>query len=231
MQGKQGFALLSVVIFLAIIGFAMLLLGDQSGDLHSGIALATEENRLTYVMQAATTHAYAELRNKGCSAYSAIARPFGAGNYSVNYSTPTGSPLDLTITGSLATGRTDTLVKSAVSSYGSSTVTNITVTNATYIDEAKPDQKKGDADKLDLTEAATHDHRILLAQALDEIPPQARIDAAELILTMKKIQPNFAVKVERVTEDWVEDEATWDNRQDGRRHGSQYTGPARAFCF
>jgi len=211
----HGFALITVVVFLTLIGFAFVLLSEQVAGFTARTSEQADELVLAYALQSATTHANWELANKGCSNYANLSGTIDGATYGVNFSDTGGSPLSLVLNGTLASGRERTLDRSSVRSYGSITQQDFNALDGTYIDEAKTNQTKGDDQKVQVTGNTGHDHRGLVRADLTDLPSAARIEKAELILTIQRPANNDEpILVRRLTESWDEDEASWDQRKD-----------------
>ncbi len=239
MNRPVGFALVTVVVFLALIGFGLLLVGEQNAELSGRASAGEQEAELVYAMEAAVVHTNWELEQKGCSSYENISERFGKFDYQVDFSAPSGSLLDVSVSGTTDHGRQETRWLYAHRSYASSVMTEIVVDTATYIDEAKTTQTKGDDVKIQVTGNPGHDHRALIKADLTAIPASARIDKAELELTVTKAATTAdEISVHRITEDWDEDLASWSKRTEsnwstagGKTSGAVFatfvpTGPA-----
>ena len=100
----KGFAVLSVMIGLVLVGAAVLLLYEQSSQISAESTSLHDRKALQNLLDTAEAHARWELQSKGCMNYGGVAYSSNSGSYGANFSVANGSPIDIALSASLANG-------------------------------------------------------------------------------------------------------------------------------
>ena len=121
---ESGFAMLAVAVFLGFIGFAVLLVKEQSSLLSSGTSSIQQQADLNYLFTSAKAHARWHLKQSSCSGYSSLASSIGNDQYGINFSKSDGTPVDVTISANMTNGMKPVQVYSNWTAYDAASMTH-----------------------------------------------------------------------------------------------------------
>ena len=118
---ETGFVLIAVLAFLLIGASVALLLVDQGGAGRASLDSAAERIQTDYVAEAGLAHAVWQLRQtQSCADYTNLPDTnFGASMYNATFAPTSGSPVTVSVQGTLANGSTKQLVRDRVKAYAS----------------------------------------------------------------------------------------------------------------
>ena len=107
--GRAGFALLPVVLALALLGATAYLMTRESAMGGSLVSATQQHDRARYLAEAALRHADWQVQGADCSGFSDVATTsFGGGSYEATVTSSGGSPVSVVATGALASGASHT---------------------------------------------------------------------------------------------------------------------------
>ena len=211
---ESGFAMLAVAVFLGFIGFAVLLVKEQSSLLSSGTSSIQQQADLNYLFTSAKAHARWHLKQSSCSGYSSLASSIGNDQYGINFSKSDGTPVDVTISANMTNGMKPVQVYSNWTAYDAATTQELQVSDITYIDEDQPSRNFFGDDYANLSGVTGKRQRVLLKMSTAAIPSNATVQKAEMTLTLA-VAKGTGLTIQRINEDWTPAEVTWNNRDSG----------------
>ncbi len=214
---QRGFILLPVMFAISLIA-ALAFLLSRAGPMALQLAAGDSQAQLAQrVLQAGMQHAIWRANHSACSGYALASTPFGAHSYSAAFSAGSGSPVDITVTASLADGTTRSLIRRNVAIQQNTISVALVAAEDAEIREDDADKNRAGDGVFDVaTNKPSKDRRGILRFDLTGIPLGARIVSAELTL-MLKVSSGSAVPmaVRRLRQDWKHLEVTWNERQNG----------------
>ena len=179
----RGFALLPVVLTLALLALSVLLLSNEAAFQTSLSATEHERERALYIAEAGLAHGKLVAQAGGCGPFTDVGtRSFGGGTY------------DVTVSESVP-----------VFTISLSTSTD------TWIDENNPSTAYASDAELQLQTRSGRDRRPMYKFDVSSIPATATVQSATLRLFV--ITPDNAgpVNVHSITADWNASSANWSN--------------------
>ncbi len=220
-RARRGSVLLAVTLALGIVAaVAFAMTRDASFGAVAASAIA-EGAEARYVAEAGLQHALWRARRANCSGYDLPSTPFGPHTYAARFTPTAGSPVEITATGTLASGATARATGSAVrldqAPVPFSFMPGPADGQDAYLDEDEEDKNLGGDSKLAVSRRDGSDQRrSLLRFDLSAIPFGSEVHSAELELHLASGSGSAVpIDVFRVTERWIENEVTWDERSSG----------------
>jgi len=151
-----------------------------------------------------------------CNNYPTVSGELGEVSYSTSLSSNSGSPINVTLTATHSSGIQRTATHQLLTKGPATTVT-LPAQADTYINQDKEDDTYGDRNSMHVRKSQNdRDEHALLQFDFASIPSVAFIDTALLTLHLNNNDQNNAPDgIFRVTQNWVEAEASWRKNQDG----------------
>lgn len=223
---QQGFLLMTVVIFLAVLASIALMLSSGTSVDNALLSRHTENTTLAFVAEAGMEHAKWQLaQNTSCTGYADLpATNFAGDSYSATISPSDSSPVKITATGERPDGTKRTLTNSAVKTYQSPDSVTLNSTADTYLYKWKSGWNYGASTTLWVSNKWADSLAYSYLQFdTSSIPAESEILNASLQLWQNKPSSlGGIVGVHRVSGDWAEGTQTggvgapsWNDRDDG----------------
>ena len=213
----RGFILLPVMFAITLIAALAFLLG-RGGPMALEQAAGESQERLAKrVAEAGMQHALWRADHAACTGYALASTPFAGQSYSASYSPSSGSPVDITVTATLADGTSQSLIRRNVAIHQAAIAVDLDAAADSYLDENRPTKNNGGGGSLNVsTNQANKRARAVLSFGLAGIPFGARIVAASLSLNLKTSSGSpVPIAVRRLTQSWIENQVTWNVWQAG----------------
>ncbi len=185
----KGFILIPVVLMISVLAVVTMMIGMETSNKINVSNVKLDDHQINYVTQAGVNHGLREIYQNNCGPFSDISdQPFGDHEYSA------------TITPNNAGATTN--------------VYTIPASQDTYIRESDPNSNFGNAAAL-----YTYDddwgngiYRVLYQFDIAGagIPINATVVSAVAKIYVKD-QPEYDVNIHRITKDWTENAASWNN--------------------
>lgn len=214
---SAGFILLPVVFAITLVAAIAFMLA-RGGPMALEQAAADSQAALARrVAQAGMEHAIWRAERGACTGYALASTPFGAHSYSASYSASSGSPVNITVTATLADGVTRGLTRNNVAIHQAGVAVDLEAVADAHLQEDSADSAKGGENKIDIkTKDPSKRRQGVLRFNLTGIPFGARIVSASLSLMLKKSGSSAVpMAARRLTQSWKEAEVTWNSRQTG----------------
>lgn len=214
---QRGFILLPVMFAISLIA-ALAFLLSRAGPMALQLAAGDSQAQLAQrVLQAGMQHAIWRANHSACSGYALASTPFGAHSYSAAFSAGSGSPVDITVTASLADGTTRSLIRRNVAIQQATVSVDLEAAADSFLQEDNATSNKGSNSAIDIsTKGSAKRRQGVLHFGLAGIPFGARIVSAELSLMLKTTSGNqVPMAAQRLTQSWKEAEVTWNARLSG----------------
>jgi hypothetical protein len=210
---SKGYLLLPVVLVIAVVAAVAFLMNRESAVDIRAAGSAAEGDAARYVAEAGLRHVLWKSNTDACSGYSLPATPFGSHSYQATLSPDNGSPVYVTVTGTLASGASRTLRRDGVRVLDTPSVLTVQpdadAGEDAFIDEFKPTWSYGARTNLIVEGYAGSGSRSLIRFDLSGIPPNAQIVEATLDLYQLSNAANGGTfNVHRLTREWEEGDGT-----------------------
>ena len=184
---QHGYVLLPVMLAVALVAAVALMMNHEGVTNLRLLDNDLEGARAEYVAQAGIQHALWRAGQQGCGPYTDLSNePLGGDTYT--------------------TGLTNDL--------GSTTRYTVAVDQDTWIRLGNPGQTNGDDDKLQVSQSGGDFERALIRYDLSAIPADAPILSATAWYFVQEVHPEGSLNLHRLTANWIEAEASWDNMGD-----------------
>jgi hypothetical protein len=214
---QRGFILVAVMFAITLVAALAFLLG-RGGPMALELAAGESQDRLAArVAGAGMQHALWRADHAGCTGYALASTPFAGHSYSATYSASSGSPVDISVTATLADGASHGLTRRNVAIHQAAVTVDLDAAADSYLDENSPNNNNGNSKSLYVsTNQPSKRQRAALRFGLAGIPLGARIVSASLSLQTKSTSgAAVPIAVRRLTQGWNEGEVTWNARQTG----------------
>jgi len=208
--GRTGFALLPVVLALALLGATAYLMTRENASGVALVASAQQTDRARYVAEAALRHATWQAHTAGCDGYSDVATTaFGADSYDATITPASGSPITVAATGTLADGTTYTFTRSGEPVYETPTSVVLQLSSPdtgkdAILDSFYAARNCGGASYLQVNPKPDWTQRVVIQFDLSSLPAGVEVISARLELKQWSVVAPGVVSVHRLTRDWVE---------------------------
>ncbi|HEY5291522.1 MAG TPA: DNRLRE domain-containing protein [Burkholderiales bacterium] len=200
----RAFILLPVVLALMLVAAVAFLLNRAGGMNMQMAAGGLEADSARYVAEAGLAQINNQTQGLNCSGYTGLSAAFGAGSFIATVSKPSGTPVTLASTATLADGATSTLTRSNVTMHQTTQYVATLMPDAagldTYIRSANSDTNYGADNVLKVT---TGNSVALVQFDLSSIPAGSIIVSASLWLSHSTGGAN-TMSAFRVTKAWTE---------------------------
>lgn len=206
---SEGYLLLPVVLVIAVLAAVAFLMNHESAlDIRTASSSA-EGDAARYVAEAGLRHALWKADTGACSGYVLPATSFGSHSYQAVFTPNNGSPVSISVTGTLASGASRTLRREGVVVRDTSSVDTLQPDAAAgedaFVSAFKPTWSYGASTQLEVRGFSGSEGHGLIRFDLSTIPPNAKITAASLDLYQLSTAANGgSFSVHRLTRDWVE---------------------------
>lgn len=214
---QRGVVLISVIVALTVVGGLLLAASYQSSAQIQSEAGVFERAQLGYLAETALQKALWQLNdNQTCASYSDLAaQAFGAGTIEADIDPNSGSPVSVTAVATLANGLS--MSRSAVGEVAYASTASFTLAISsngkdTFIEgqSSHNDHNKDTDWELKVRGTSGLEYRSLLKFDLTVLPPEARIESAELQLIAATGTSNADQFVAYpLTQSWTSSETTW----------------------
>jgi hypothetical protein len=203
-----------VVLVIAVVAAMAFLMSRESAIDIRTAETAAEVDAARYVAEAGLRHALWKANTDACTGYGLSATSFGPHSYQAAFAPDNGSPVSVSVTGTLASGAQWTFNRSGVR-VNQSTQALVLQPDGTDGKDArvyqwKPTWNYGESVNMMVGDRFSDSlSRGLIRFDLSEIPPGARITGA--MLELYQASPSSwggTVYVHRLTRDWVEGDGT-----------------------
>lgn len=213
-SGARGFALLPVVIGLVLFAAIVLVASRQGASLATGAASLGEEIQVEETFRAARLRANWELDARQCGGYLPRTSTLGGQPYAVAFGAKEGSPVDLTLTATMQTGAKRVRRVLQEKAWDLEQTLVIDSAKSTRLNQNALSINYGNNIRLKVGVVETNQElRSPIQFDLSSIPAGVRIASATLRLNVETVGlANREIGIGRLTQSWVEDEATWNVR-------------------
>ena len=220
---QKGIALLPIAIIITVIAAVSLLLSYESSMNVNTTVAELEGKQADLVAEAGMAHAKWQLtQNTSCLGYTNVpATGLSGHSYSVSITPSDGSPVTITSSGVSNKGITRSLTSADVKVYQPSFTKEYLIGSTgkdSFIEgeEGHHDHNKGNDKDLRINSKPDKIDRALLQFDLSQLSTSAKITSAILELYLNDSKGNDdTIYIHRITDNWVEDEVTWDIKRSG----------------
>ncbi len=216
---QSGVTMLPVAIIIAVVGSIAYLISNQTTFNVNSVSAYSEDTYTDYVAQAGLQHALWTANKSGCSNYAMVDTAFGAHSYNAVFAPTDESPVNITVTGTLANGNTRSITRNNVPIYDYTSPATIILQPGSegkdsFIEgqSSHTDHNKENDNHLRINSQSTKEDRILIQFDLSTLPSTAIIESASLELNVSNNKGLAStIEVYRITRDWTEDGVTWES--------------------
>ncbi len=214
-NGKQarGYLLLPVVLVIAVVAAVAFLMSRESAVDIRAAGAAAEVDAARYVAEAGLRHALWKANAGACAGYDLPKTAFGGHSYQVVFTPDNGSPVNVTATGTLASGAARSLQRDGIqinqTPMGLTLQPDDAAGEDTRLYEWKPTWNYGAHSNFSVEGWSGSRSHSLIRFELNGIPPGARVTGATLELYQNTAASNGGtVIVHRMTREWIEGTGT-----------------------
>ena len=208
--------MMSVVVGLVLIAGAVLLVTHQSGSISAESRAFEESTSLDLFLDSAETHARWQLQQHACIGYAPFTHTIGSNSYAVAYQPGAGSPVTITVDGSLG-NLSGVRVLEQARAYDAVETTTLVSTVTAYVRENDGSSNNGNHKDVHVGKASGDRRRGLVQFNIASLPAGAVVERATLRVYVNDEGETGGdvVSIRRVTRWWSEDEVTWDEARSG----------------
>ncbi|MFK7816958.1 MAG: DNRLRE domain-containing protein, partial [Gammaproteobacteria bacterium] len=223
MKYQTGIALLPVALIITVIAAVSLLLSYESSmNVHQS-ASQNESKQADLIAEAGMAHAKWQLKKiTDCAGYANLpSTNFDVHSYTANITPDNGSPISVSATGVSNTGITRTLIDTHMRMYQTPYTKEFVLDESgkdTFIEgeSGHTDHNKGNDNHIVIKSETNKPERGLIQFDLTKIPSNTKILNAILELHLSDSKGSSQdIFIHRVTDDWVEEEVTWEIKRSG----------------
>lgn len=224
--GHSGYVLIPILVAVTLVAVTALLLSRETAITADSVSSRIDQDQLRLSLEAGVNHMEWSLQNANCTGYAAMpTTAFSGNNYSATVNTTAGSPVDASVTATLASGdsRSQTFKNLVVYAPTANAVLQPSSAGKdNYVDANNSSLNYGKSSGLDVNQASGNSHALLHFD-VSFLPRGTRIEHASLELNVESnasTNSTAQVDVHRALQSWTEGTGSGTATGDGANYAT-----------